>query len=136
MSARQPVHGRIAPRWPRQGRSEPVPGPDAVGDLVAAAQAGDQGAKEELIDALAPLIGSVARMYRGCAAVSREELMQAGVVGVLRALDRFEPERETPFWAYASWWVRQAMQQLVSERGRPVVLPDRALRQLARIKDA
>jgi RNA polymerase primary sigma factor len=105
-------------------------------DLVAAAQAGERGAREALIDAVGPLIGSVARTYRGCSPVSREELMQAGVVGVLRALDRFEPERETPFWAYASWWVRQAMQQLVSERGRPVVLPDRALRQLARIKDA
>jgi RNA polymerase sigma factor (sigma-70 family) len=42
----------------------------------------------------------------------------------------------TPFWAYASWWVRQAMQRLISELARPVVLSDRALRQLARIKHA
>jgi RNA polymerase sigma factor (sigma-70 family) len=37
---------------------------------------------------------------------------------------------------YASWWVRQAMQQLVSELGRPIVMSDRALRKIARIKDA
>jgi DNA-directed RNA polymerase sigma subunit (sigma70/sigma32) len=51
--------------------------------------------------------------------------MQEGVVGLLRALERYDPELETPFWAYASWWVRQAMQQLVSELSRPVVVPDR-----------
>jgi RNA polymerase sigma factor (sigma-70 family) len=57
-------------------------------------------------------------------------------VGLLRALQRYDPTRGTPFWGYASWWVRQAMQQLVAEVTRPVVLSDRALRQLARVKDA
>jgi RNA polymerase primary sigma factor len=68
--------------------------------------------------------------------VDRAELLQEGVVGLLRAAQRFDPDRETPFWAYASWWVRQAMQQLVAEMTRPIVLSDRALRRLARIKDA
>ena len=53
--------------------------------------------------------------------------MQHGVVGLLRALQRYDPELETPFWAYASWWVRRAMQQLVSELSH--VVPDRAARQ-------
>ncbi|HEV2074785.1 MAG TPA: sigma-70 family RNA polymerase sigma factor, partial [Thermoleophilaceae bacterium] len=48
----------------------------------------------------------------------------------------YDPALETPFWAYAAWWVRQAMQQLVAELTRPLVLSDRALRQLARVKDA
>ena len=64
------------------------------------------------------------------------ELLQEGVVGLLRALERFEPERGVPFWGYATWWVRQAMQQLVAEITRPVVLSDRALRHLARLKQA
>src|SRR4051794_18587305 len=46
----------------------------------------------------------------------------------------YDPELETPFWAYASWWVRQAMQQLASELSRPVVVPDRAARQLACVR--
>jgi len=82
------------------------------------------------------MIASVARLYRGCAAVDRAELMQEGMVGVLRALERFDPALKTPFWAYASWWVRQAMQRLVAELGQPVVLSDRALRQLAQVKEA
>ena len=104
--------------------------------LVLAAQAGEHGAREELTDSFLPLIGTVARIYRSSAGVDRNELMQEGVVGLLRALERYDVGRDTPFWAYASWWVRQAMQQLVSELGRPVVLSDRALRQLARLRDA
>jgi RNA polymerase sigma factor (sigma-70 family) len=104
--------------------------------IVAAAQARDPGGRETLVESFAPLIGSVARIYRGSPAVDRSELMQSGVLGLLRALERFDPELGTPFWAYASWWVREAMQQLVSELERPVVLSDRALRQLARIRDA
>jgi RNA polymerase sigma factor (sigma-70 family) len=103
---------------------------------VCAAENGDAAAREQLVDAFLPLIASVARIYRSSAAVDRVELMQEGVVGLLRALERYDQKRGTPFWAYASWWVRQAMQQLVSELSRPVVLSDRALRSLARIKDA
>jgi RNA polymerase sigma factor (sigma-70 family) len=103
---------------------------------VLAARAHRQGARAEVVESFMPLIGSVARIYSRVPAVDRRELMQEGVVGVLRALDRFDPELGTPFWAYAAWWVRQAMQQLVSELSRPVVLSDRALRQLVKIRGA
>ncbi|MEA2247010.1 MAG: polymerase primary sigma factor [Solirubrobacteraceae bacterium] len=103
--------------------------------LVLAAKH-DSSQRAVLVDAFAPLIASVARIYRGSDAVDRGELMQEGAVGLLRALERYDSSLDTPFWAYASWWVRQAMQQLVSELTRPVVLSDRAVRQLARIKDA
>jgi RNA polymerase primary sigma factor len=104
--------------------------------LVHAATAGDPQARAELVEAFLPLIGSVARNYRASPRVTRVELMQEGVVGLLRALERYDPDTGTPFWAYASWWVRQAMQQLVSELTRPVVLSDRALRQLSQLKEA
>ena len=105
-------------------------------ELVRAAAAGDRDARAALVEAFVPLIGSVARNYRANRQIARVELMQEGVVGLLRALERFDPSSSVPFWAYASWWVRHAMQQLVSELSRPVVLSDRALRQLTRIKEA
>jgi RNA polymerase sigma factor (sigma-70 family) len=105
-------------------------------ELVSAGQAGDRRTRARLVEAFMPLIASVARLYRESPRVQRVELLQEGVVGLLRALERYDPDRGTPFWAYASWWVRQAMQQLVSELTRPVVLSDRALRQLARMRDA
>ena len=104
--------------------------------LVLRAKAGGPRDREELVDWFAPMIAGAARAYRRSMAVDREELTQEGVVGLLRALERYEPERGVPFWAYAMWWVRQAMQQVVSELSRPMVLSDRALRQLARVKDA
>jgi RNA polymerase sigma factor (sigma-70 family) len=104
--------------------------------VIDAAQRGDGEARDALIEEFRPMIASMARRYDGCPAVNRAELMQEGVVGVLRALKRFDPALTTPFWAYASWWVRQAMQRLVAELGQPVVLSDRALRHLAQVKDA
>ena len=103
---------------------------------MRAAEEGDLKARARLVDVFMPSIASVARIYRSAPAVDRAELMQEGVVGLLRALERYDPRRGTPFWGYASWWVRQAMQQLVAEVTGPVVLSDRALRQLARVKDA
>lgn len=104
--------------------------------LVLAARRGDPGARGELVERFTPLIASVARIYRGSPVVARDELMQGGIAGLLTALQRFDPSRGTPFWPYAAWWVREAMQQLVSELTRPVVLSDRALRHLARVREA
>lgn len=105
-------------------------------ELILAARAGSKEARAELIEAFLPLISSAARLYRFTPRIDRGELLQEGVVGLLRALERYDPERGVPFWGYAVWWVRQAMQQLVAELTRPVALSDRALRQLARMKNA
>jgi RNA polymerase primary sigma factor len=104
--------------------------------LVMAAAAGYSRATAELVAAFLPAIGGVARLYRGAETIDRAELLQEGVVGLLRAVRRFDPSLGTPFWAYARWWVRQAIQQLVSELSRPTVLSDRAQRELANIRAA
>jgi RNA polymerase sigma factor (sigma-70 family) len=114
-------------RGPQRARSEQA--------LVLFAKRGGARQREDLIEALRPSIASVARRYRHAKGVSHAELMQEGIVGLLRGLERFDPQRGVPFWAYASWWVRQAMQQLVSELSRPMVLSDRALRELAHVKE-
>jgi RNA polymerase primary sigma factor len=104
--------------------------------LVQAAKDGDRRATGELVEAFLPSIAGVARVYRGSASITRVELMQEGVVGLLRALERYDPALGVPFWGYATWWVRQAMQQLIAELTRPTVLSDRALRHLAQLKRA
>jgi DNA-directed RNA polymerase sigma subunit (sigma70/sigma32) len=104
------------------------------GAVVLAARSG--GEQEQLVATFLPKIATMARDYRGVRAVGREELIQAGVLGLLRALERYECERANTFWTYARWWVRQAMQELVSSLNNVVVLSDRALRQLARVNAA
>ena len=58
------------------------------------------------------------------------------MVGLLRALERYDTTLEVPLWGYATRWVRQAMQQLIFELTRPMVLSDRTLRHLAQLKRA
>ena len=131
----EPVRSPVAGDYLEALGRRPLLAPDVERRLVLAAKGGDRAARAQLVEAFMPAISALARTYRS-GQVQRLELLQEGVVGLLRALERFEPERGVPFWGYATWWVRQAMQQLVAELTRPVVLSDRALRHLARLKQA
>ncbi len=61
--------------------------------------------------------------------------MQDAVVGLLRALERFDPERGVPFLAWAEIWVRQSFQQSIAEHGRPLRLPRHVLWDLHELKE-
>jgi RNA polymerase sigma factor (sigma-70 family) len=108
---------------------------DDLNDLVRQAQAGDPQAREELIERMLPLVNSIARGYR-TAGLERADLVQEGCVGILRALQRFDPDRGVPFSIYAALWIRQALQELRSDFIRPLRVPPKALRQLAQLKSA
>lgn len=105
-------------------------------DLVIGAQAGDAESCRQLVAAFLPAIASVASRFPSGSAVEVQELIQEGVAGLLFAARRFDPGRNTPFWAYASFWVRKAMQELVAELARPVALSDRAARASAQLRTA
>lgn len=102
-------------------------------ELVVRARAGDLAAREQLIDRLLPLISALARRFR-TEGLDQTDLIQEGIVGVLRALERFDPDRGVPFAAFASWWIRQALQDARSDFIRPFRLPPKALRQLSQLK--
>lgn len=102
---------------------------------MIAAECGDSAACRRLVEAFLPAIANLARGFRG-SRVEQRELLQEGVAGLLFAARRYDPALSTPFWAYASFWVRKAMQELVAELTRPVALSDRAVRDLAHIRRA
>jgi RNA polymerase primary sigma factor len=104
--------------------------------LVVAAEDGDADACRRLVEVFMPAIARVALGFPTGAGVERQELRQQGVVGLLFAARRYDPRLNTPFWGYASFWVRKAMQELVAELTRPVALSDRAVRSLAQIRTA
>src|SRR5919109_3431520 len=104
-------------------------------ELVIAAECGDAAACRRLIESFLPAIANLARGYEG-SRIERLELLQEGVAGLLFAARRYDSELDTPFWAYASFWVRKAMQELVAELTRPVALSDRAARDLSQIRSA
>jgi RNA polymerase sigma factor (sigma-70 family) len=89
--------------------------PAAERELVLAAKdSPDQRA--ELIAAFGPQIAAVARAHGASEGEARDALVDVGTLGLLRALDRYDPDLGTPFWAYAAWWVRHAIRQHVDER--------------------
>jgi RNA polymerase primary sigma factor len=104
-------------------------------DLVVAAERGDPSARRKLVEAFMPSIAGVARQFP-TGRIDRQDLMQEGVAGLLFAARRYDTRRGTPFWAYASFWVRKSMQELVADLARPVALSDRAVRELAQVKKA
>jgi len=77
--------------------------------LIRAAQTGTRRPALNSLDACTPLIRSLSRHY-STRRTGQRELVQVGAVGLLRALERYDAELGTPFRAYASWWVRHAMQ--------------------------
>ena len=86
---------------------------------MIAAERGDSDACRKLVEAFLPAIGDLARSFRN-SRVERLELLQEGVAGLLVAARRYDTTLNTPFWAYASFWVRKAMQELVADLTRPV----------------
>ena len=76
------------------------------------------------------LVAHVARKYRN-RGISSSDLLQEGFCGLLKAIDRFEPAKETRLASYAVWWIRQALQRAVAAGAYPVRLNPRHLQQLA-----
>ncbi len=118
--------------WTDAESSQAVSG-DEADALARRAQAGDDAAREELLRRLLPLVHSTARRYR-TEGLDQADLLQEGIVGLLRALQRFDPERGVPFAAFATWWIRQSLQEARSDFMRPMRLPPKALRQLSQLK--
>jgi RNA polymerase sigma factor (sigma-70 family) len=104
--------------------------------LLVATEAGDPAACSSLVDAFLPAISAQASHFPAGGGVLREELLHEGVVGLLTAARHYDVTRNVPFWGYASFWVRKAMQRLVAELAHPVALSDRAIRDLAAVADA
>ena len=82
---------------------------------------GDDAAAEELVEAMRPLVSSMATRFQG--RVPRSDLEQAGVVGLLRAAATFDAERGTPFGGYAAPFVMGEMLACVRQLAAPVRVP-------------
>ena len=90
--------------------------------LLRAARRGDRGAQDRLVRRHLPLIRSLARRYRGYG-LPFEDLVQEGALGLLEAIDRYEPARGPDFVAFARFRIRRAMRTALTDQARLIRLP-------------
>jgi len=100
--------------------------------LAALVRGGDAEARQQMIEANLRLVVAVARNYVG-RGVPLLDLIAEGNIGLMRAVDKFDPARRLRFSTYAVWWIREAVQHAVMHHGRTVRVPVHVLRELAQV---
>ena len=104
-----------AGRWPLLTKEEEI-------ELAKRIERGDAAAKERMINSNLRLVVSIAKRYQGHG-LSLLDLIQEGIIGLIRAVEKFDWRRGFKFSTYATWWIRQAVQRGVANKSRTIRIP-------------
>jgi RNA polymerase nonessential primary-like sigma factor len=106
--------------------------PEQEFETATRARAGDFAARQSMIEHNLRLVVSIAKGYMG-RGVPMSDLIEEGNLGLMHAIDKFEPERGFRFSTYATWWIRQSVDRALMYQGRAVRLPVNVVRELQHV---
>src|SRR5438034_4774652 len=104
-----------AGRWPLLTAEEEV-------ELAKRIERGDKEAKDRMVNSNLRLVVSIAKRYQGHG-LSLLDLIQEGIIGLIRAVEKFDYRKGFKFSTYATWWIRQAVQRGVANKSRTIRIP-------------
>lgn len=113
----------------------PLLTPEEETDLARKAVSGDVSAREKLINSHLRFVVSVAKQYENTG-YGLMDLINEGNLGLMTAVEKYDPERGYHFISYAVWWIRQSIMKAINEKSRAIRLPLNRVNELLQIEKA